>query len=91
MKTITFLRKWPTLYDAHTRLDIHSAAKDDITWLDMPSIMTVTLLCWKIRSVASTEQGDNNDKMDRMWKESTVEYFKVLGNYTYLHKLRAQV
>ena len=48
-------------------------------------------VCWKIRSVASTEEGDNNDKMGRMWKEATVEYFKVLGNYTYLQKLHAQI
>jgi len=48
-------------------------------------------VCWKIHSVASTEEGENNDKMDRMWKEATVEYFKVLANYTYLHKLHAQV
>ena len=58
---------------------------------DMPCIMMVTLLCWKVRSVASEDKGNNNDKMDRMWKEATVEYFKVLGNYTYLHKLCAQV
>lgn len=41
----------------------------------------------KIRSVASTEEGDNNDKMDEMWKEETMAYFKALENYTYLHKL----
>jgi len=28
MKTLIFLRQWPTLYDTHTKLDIHPAAKE---------------------------------------------------------------
>ena len=77
----------------HTRfLDIHSELKkDDIThgW-DSFYYDGHIAVYWKTRSVAS-EEGNNNDKMDRMWKEATVEYFKVPENYTYLHKLCAQV